>query len=79
MTYSPAVGIGTAAFAVQVALFMGLSMSFQPALNLDFSSVRISMPQGSTLEQTEAIASRAAKLIQENPNVDRVFQRELRS
>ena len=69
------VGIGTAAFAVQVALFMGLSMSFQPALNLDFSSVRIGMPPGSTLEQTEAVASRAAKIIQDNPNVDRVFQR----
>ncbi len=69
------VGIGTAAFAIQIALFMGLSLSFQPPLNLDFSRVRIGMPPGTTLEQTEAVADRAAAIIEKDPSVDRVFQR----
>ncbi len=69
------VGIGTAAFVIQIALFMGLSMSFQPPLNLDFSSVRIGVPPGTTLKQTEAVADRVATLIRADPAVDRVFQR----
>ncbi|MEO6580123.1 MAG: efflux RND transporter permease subunit [Sphingomicrobium sp.] len=69
------VGIGTAAFAIQVALFMGLSMSFQPPLNLDFSSVRLGLPPGTTLKQTEEIADRASEIILADPSVDRVFQR----
>ena len=69
------VGIGFGAFAIQVALFMGLSMSFQPPLNLDFSRVRIGMPPGTTLEQTEAVAQRAADIVAKDPSVDRVFQR----
>ncbi|MEO7814978.1 MAG: efflux RND transporter permease subunit [Sphingomicrobium sp.] len=69
------VGIGTTAFAIQIALFMGLSMSFQPPLNLDFSSVRIGVPPGTTLQQTEAVADRVATLIRADPSVDRVFQR----
>ena len=69
------VGAGTGAFILQGVLFATLSMSFQPPLNLDFSSVRIGMPPGSTLEQTEAVANRAADIIKANPNVDRVFQR----
>jgi multidrug efflux pump subunit AcrB len=69
------VGIGTAAFAIQIALFMGLSMSFQPPLNLDFSRVRIGMPPGTTLEQTAEVIDRTASLIEKDPNVDRVFQR----
>ena len=69
------VGIGAAAFVIQIALFMGLSMSFQPPLNLDFSSVRIGLPPGTTLKQTEAVADRVAALIRSDPSVDRVFQR----
>ncbi len=69
------VGFGTLAFIIQGVLFATLSMSFQPPLNLDFSSVRIGMPPGSTLKQTEAVAQRASDLIQKDPAVDRVFQR----
>lgn len=69
------IGVGTGAFIVQIVLFATLSMSFQPTLNLDFSSVRIGMPPGSTLEQTAEVADRAASIIEKNPNVDRVFQR----
>ena len=51
-------------------------MQFQPPLNLDFSRVRIDMPPGTTLEQTEAkVADRAAAIIEKNPDVERVFER----
>ena len=69
------VGAGLGAFIIQGVLFATLSMSFQPPLNLDFSRVRIAMPPGTTLEQTEAVADRAAEIIEKNPAVDRVFQR----
>jgi multidrug efflux pump subunit AcrB len=69
------VGAGFGAFLIQVVLFATLSMSFQPPLNLDFSSVRIGVPPGTTLKQTEAVADRAASIIQADPSVDRVFQR----
>ena len=69
------VGIGFLTFLFQIFLFMTLSMSFQPPLNLDFSRVRIGMPPGTTLKQTEAVADRAAAIIAKDPSVDRVFQR----
>ncbi|RIX29128.1 efflux RND transporter permease subunit [Sphingomonas edaphi] len=69
------VGAGIGAFILQIVLFATLSMSFQPPLNLDFSRVRIGMPPGTTLQQTEAIADRTAEIIEKNPAVDRVFQR----
>ena len=69
------VGAGIGAFILQIALFATLSMSFQPPLNLDFSRVRIGLPPGTTLEQTEAVADRAAAIIEKDPSVDRVFQR----
>ena len=69
------VGVGLFAFIIQFVLFMTLSMSFQPPLNLDSSSVRIGVPPGTTLKQTEAIAQRASDIILADPSVDRVFQR----
>jgi multidrug efflux pump subunit AcrB len=69
------VGAGLGAFIIQGVLFATLSMSFQPPLNLDFSRVRIGLPPGATLEQTEAISDRTAAIIEKNPAVDRVFQR----
>ena len=69
------VAAGIGAFVLQAVLFMTLAMSFQPPLNLDFSRVRIGMPPGTTLAQTEAIADRAAEIIEQDPAVDRVFQR----
>ncbi|MEO6360579.1 MAG: efflux RND transporter permease subunit [Sphingomicrobium sp.] len=69
------VGAGLGAFIIQAVLFMTLSMSFQPPLNLDFSTVRVGLPPGVTLKQTETVADRAAAIIQADPAVDRVFQR----
>ncbi|MEA1072805.1 efflux RND transporter permease subunit [Sphingomonas sp. LY160] len=66
---------GIGAFVLQGVLFATLSMSFQPPVNVDFSRVRIGMPPGTTLEQTAAVADRAAEIIEKDPSVDRVFQR----
>jgi multidrug efflux pump subunit AcrB len=69
------VGVGTLTFIGQIFLFSTLSMSFQPPLNLDFAQVRIGMVPGSTLEQASAASDRVASIIEEDPAVDRVFQR----
>jgi multidrug efflux pump subunit AcrB len=69
------IGAGLFAFVLQVVLFMTLSMSFQPPLNLDFSRVRIGMPPGSTVAQAGELADRTASIIEKDPDVDRVFQR----
>ena len=69
------VGAGIGAFVLQAVLFITLPMAFQPQVNLDFSTVRIGMPPGVTLKQTEAVADRASAIIEADPSVDRVFQR----
>jgi multidrug efflux pump subunit AcrB len=69
------VGVGFGAFALTGVLFATLSMTFQPAMNLDFSRVSISMPPGSTLAQTEAVVDRAAEIVKRDPSVDRVYER----
>ncbi len=64
-----------AALGMTVLVFSQLSITFQPPLNLDFSNVRIGMPPGSTLKQSEAVTAHAAQIIEQDPDVDRVFQR----
>jgi multidrug efflux pump subunit AcrB len=69
------VGAGFLTFALTAVLFATAGMQFQPPLNLDFSSVRIGMPPGSTLAQTEAKVAEAARIVEKDPDVERVFQR----
>ena len=69
------VGAGFGAFALTGILFASLSMTFQPPLNLDFSRVSVSMPPGSTLRQTEAVVDRAAEIVRQDSDVDRVYER----
>ena len=69
------VGAGTLLFLFQGFLFATISMTFQPPLNFDFSNVRIGMPPGSTLKQTEEVVDRTAKIVLKDPDVDRVFER----
>jgi multidrug efflux pump subunit AcrB len=68
------VGAGLATLLLSVILFGTLSMSFFPPQNSDYSRVNITMPPGSTLEQTEAVADRAAAIVKGDPSVDRVFE-----
>ena len=69
------VGAGFGALVLTAVFLFTLPMSFQPPLNLDFSSVNISMPPGATLEQTEAVADRAAAIVGQDPDVEHVFER----
>ncbi|HEX2624525.1 MAG TPA: efflux RND transporter permease subunit, partial [Sphingomicrobium sp.] len=69
------VAAGLVAFIIQVVLFATLSMSFQPPQDLDFSNANVSLAPGSTLKQTEAVTDRAAQIIKQDPDVDRVFER----
>ena len=69
------VGVGLFMFVLQAVLFANLSMTFQPAMNFDFSNVRVGMAPGSTLEQTEAVVDRAARIVMKDPDVEKVFER----
>jgi multidrug efflux pump subunit AcrB len=69
------VGAGIGALLLSGVLFATLPMTFQPPLNLDFSRVNVTLPPGSTLEQTEAIQHRVAELLKRDPDVEHVFER----
>ena len=65
---------GAGTLLVSVALFGTLSTSFFPPQNSDYSRVNITLPPGSTLDQTEVITDRVAKIVQRDENVDRTFE-----
>jgi multidrug efflux pump subunit AcrB len=50
-------------------------MTFQPPINLDTSSVQVSLPPGTTLEQTEAVVDEVADIVRKNPAVESAFER----
>ena len=65
--------LGFMAFVATIFAFGALPFTFQPNINSDYSSVAIEMPPGSTLEQTAAVADRAASEIREEPDVRSAF------
>ncbi|HET8750235.1 MAG TPA: efflux RND transporter permease subunit [Sphingomicrobium sp.] len=69
------VAAGFAALLFTAIALKTLPMSFQPPLNNDYSAVNIDMPPGSTLDQTEEVADRAAAIVSESPTVEHVFER----
>ena len=69
------VGAGLGTLVLSGILFGTLSMTFQPAQNFDFSMVNITLPPGSTLQQTEAVVDRVAKIVRPDPNVASVYER----
>jgi len=66
---------GIAALVLTIAAFATLPMTFQPEQDVDTSRVRIGMPPGTTLAQTQEVAGKAAELIAQHPDVDKVFER----
>ena len=58
-----------ASFAATVLAFATLPFTFQPALDFDFSRVRVQMVPGATLEQTKAVADQAQAIINRQPEV----------
>jgi multidrug efflux pump subunit AcrB len=66
-------GIGALAFALTVIAFGTLQFTSQPALNSDYSQVRIQLTPGATLAQTEAISDAVARLLDTAPEVEAAF------
>ena len=69
------VGAGLLALVISVGLFGTLPMTFQPEQNLDFSQVNVTLPPGSTLDQTTSVEDRVAALLKKDPDVEHVYER----
>jgi multidrug efflux pump subunit AcrB len=69
------VGAGFLTLAATVVLFSQLPMQFQPELDLDTRTVRITMPPGTTLQQTREVVHEAATTVAQHPDVETVFER----
>ena len=67
-------GFSGVALAVTVVLFMVLPQQFQPNTNENTSQVTIEMVPGTTIEQTDAVAGRVARMIEKQPEVARVLE-----
>ncbi|MBL0966289.1 efflux RND transporter permease subunit [Blastomonas sp. UPD001] len=68
-------GIGFLAFLLTVVLFAITPAQFQPTINEDNSRVQIEMVPGTTLEQTEVVADKVAKILYQQPEVERALIR----
>jgi multidrug efflux pump subunit AcrB len=67
------VGVGVAAFAASVGLFIALPKQFQPTINSDYSQVSYELPPGSTLAQSEGIANQVTAILDADKNVKDAF------
>jgi multidrug efflux pump subunit AcrB len=68
------VGAGLFTLLLSAVLFGTLPQSFFPPQNSDYSRVNITLAPGSTLDETEGVTDRVAKILVHDPNVDRVFE-----
>ena len=66
---------GFAALVLTVGLIATLPMTFQPPINIDTSTVQVSLPPGATLEDTERVIDRVAAIVSHDPAVERAFER----
>ena len=66
--------IGIAAFVLQGFAFITLPFTFQPNTDEDTVQVSVEMPPGVTLEQTRAVADRAAAVVRRQPDVASAFE-----
>ena len=66
-------GIGALALVATVISFATLPVTFQPNIDTDYSQVKIEMPPGTTLAQTEAVADRVSAILKTSPVVDASF------
>ena len=69
------VAAGIVTLLLSIVLFGTLSQSFFPPQNDDYARVNVTLPPGTTLEQTEEATDRVAALVSKDPNVERVFER----
>ncbi|HWL47473.1 MAG TPA: efflux RND transporter permease subunit [Sphingomonadaceae bacterium] len=65
---------GGFAFAVMLLAFWTLPFSFQPSVDVSYSQVNITLPPGTTLEQTAGAADRVARMLKASPEVATAFE-----
>jgi len=63
-------GFGLLAFLFTIYLFIALPKTFQPPQDQDTSRVSVTMPPGTTLEQTRDVAERAVAILKTQPEVE---------
>jgi multidrug efflux pump subunit AcrB len=68
------VGIGVLCFVAQILVFMQLPKTFQPETDDDTVQVSVEMPPGVTLDQTRAVADRAAAVVRTQSDVKSAFE-----
>ena len=68
------VAVGAACFVIQIFAFATLPFTFQPNTDEDTVQVRIEMPPGVTLDQTRAVADRAARVVRSQSDVLSAFE-----
>jgi multidrug efflux pump subunit AcrB len=69
------VGLGTGVFAATIGMFFIMPSQFFPDIDTDFSRVTIEMVPGTTLAQTEIVADRVTKIIEEQQEVLTALER----
>lgn len=67
------VGIGVFTFACTVGGAWGIPFTFQPPQDNDFSRVRMFLPPGSTVKQTEAVADRVRNMLADAPEIKSAY------
>ncbi|MCB2075943.1 MAG: efflux RND transporter permease subunit [Novosphingobium sp.] len=68
-------GVGVVSLVVTGLVASTMPMEFFPTQDNDFTSVRIEMVPGTTIEQTEAVSDRVRQIMFEQPETAGVFQR----
>ena len=68
-------GIGFGALLMTILLFMTIPQEFFPADDTGFSRVSIELVPGTTLEQTERVASEVAAILRKDPDVKELLER----
>jgi multidrug efflux pump subunit AcrB len=66
-------GIAVGALVATVFTFGSLPMQFFPTTNTDYSQIKIELPPGSTLGQTEAVSDRVTRLMNDQQEVESAF------
>ncbi len=67
-------GVGLAAFILTIVLFINTPGQFQPTINENNSRVQIEMVPGTTIEETQAVASKVTAIMEAQPEVKTALQ-----
>lgn len=67
-------GFGLAAFGLTIKLFANTPGQFQPTIDEGNSRVQIEMVPGTTLEETQAVASKVTAIMEKQPEVKTALQ-----